>query len=944
MSQDFSISLDVAREALTYVSPDCTRWEWVKIGKALHDEFGDEAFEAWDSWSQGGSTYKESDAKSTWKSIARMASGKKPVTIASLIFEAKRGGFTLRRSHQTQRTEAEVSRLRAERDARREAARLAEEEAHRRAAERARAIWAEAEPCRPDHPYLKRKGIQTHCARWTSKWVKEFTDNETGEIRSVTVGNAMLIPIWSAPGRLASLQAVFASDKNRLKRDKDYMTDGAKQGCYCLLGNITADTHIVVVCEGFATGATIHEATGWPVMVAFDAGNLEPVALAVRAKLPGVTIVLASDNDQWTTKRDGTPFNPGVEHAGEAAKAVAGVLAVPKFPSLDGKPTDYNDLAAQSGLAAVKSQLENALNPAAAPAPVEPLPWEDDGESTEPPPASDPPAPPSDTELDRNGYFTILGYQHRKHYVFTHGKRQILEYTVGDLSDSGLIELAPLEWWEENFGDGKGGIIKKAVTEWFVRTAERRGVYDIDRLRGRGAWVDDGRIVYHHGGYLTVDGMPCDVTAIRSRYVYELQKSLPDPSEHALSDDDGRRLVELAGLFRWTKPGSAALLAGWVALAPVCGAIKWRPHVWLTGGAGTGKSTILNDFVHHLQAGTDVFAQGNSSEAGIRQTLKADARPVLYDEAEKNDERERQRVDAILALIRQASTESQAQTLKGTAGGDAMAFHIRSMFCLASIQVGIEHQADRERISILALRPKRDDTNGEATWAKISAELQRIREDKTMPARLLRRSIDTLPKTLKNIETFIRVAARRFGNQRDGDQYGTLLAGCWSLLSGDVATEEQASELIDQYDWSEHLEASDTDESQRALGVLMGLGVRMNGGATLSVYELCSAVAGVSKITTADIADATLQRLGLRAKLKGVEWRLIISNNSEALREMLQGTAYAADLRGLLLRLPGSDRMDNKTERFSGVNSKCISISLRDVLADAGSAHDAPEW
>lgn len=945
---DFSISLDTAREALGYISADCSRYDWIRIGKALFDEFGDAAEDAFDSWSQGGESYDAKGCKSAWRSIKRMSSGKKPVTIATLIYEAKRGGFTLRRSHQVQRSEDETLRLRAEREARREAARLAEEKEQREAAERARAIWAAAEPVRADHPYLKRKGIQTHCARWVDKWVKEFVDDETGEIRKVTVGDALLVPVWSAPGRLASLQAVFPSAKNRLGRDKDYMTGGAKQGCYCLLGTITRDTHTVIVCEGFATGASIHEATGWPVMVAFDAGNLEPVALSVRSKLPGVVIVIAADNDQWTRRRDGSAWNPGVEAAQKAVEAVSGIMAVPRFTVLDSKPTDYNDLHAQAGLDAVRSQIEQALKPAAAPAPADPLPWDDDEDSTDPPVAAPSPVPPTDSELDRNGYFTILGYAHRRHYVFTHGKRQILEYTVGDLSDSGMIELAPLEWWEENFGDSKGGIIKKAAVEWFVRTAEKRGVYSPSRLRGRGAWVDDARIVYHHGGYLTVNGGPMDVTEIRSRYVYELQESLPDPAELPLSDADGRKLVEAAELFRWTKPGSAALLAGWVALAPVCGALRWRPHIWITGGAGTGKTWTQNSYVNHLLGGLRIFAQGNSTEAGIRQELGSDALPVLYDEAEKNDERERARVDAILALIRQASSDSDAKTLKGTAGGQAMSFHIRSMFCLSSIQVGLEHQADRERISILNLQPKRlgSDEDRQARWDKLRDTMAEIHSDKSMPARLLRRAIDLLPVTLKNVEVFATVAARRFGSQRDGDQYGVLLAGCWSLLHTSEATEEQAAELLDRYDWSEHLESSDTDESQRALGVLMGLGVRMHGGTTLTVYELCSCSAGISKVTSMDIADAALERLGLRVKLKGPEWRLIIANDNEGRRELLAGTAYAADLRGLLLRLPGSDRMDNKTERFTGVNRKCISISLADVLQPAGgqAVQDAPEW
>jgi hypothetical protein len=150
---------------------------------------------------------------------------------------------------------------------------------------------------------------------------------------------------------------------------------------------------------------------------------------------------------------------------------------------------------------------------------------------------------------------------------------------------------------------------------------------------------------------------------------------------------DSDLIYEVASSFGWSKPSSAILLTGWVALAPICGALHWRPNIWITGGAGSGKSTVLNDFVNYLMNGYAIYAQGNSTEAGIRQTLKWDALPVLFDESEQNNEREAMRVQQIIALIRQSSTESAARTLKGTQGGAAMDFMIRSMFCLSSIQV-----------------------------------------------------------------------------------------------------------------------------------------------------------------------------------------------------------------------------------------------------------------
>lgn len=548
-----------------------------------------------------------------------------------------------------------------------------------------------------------------------------------------------------------------------------------------------------------------------------------------------------------------------------------------------------------------------------------------------------------DPGLTKNGFFRVLGYDHDRYYILAHEKCQIMVLTKGDFSDAGLIEIAPLDWWEDHFPGGAktGGIDKKSAMNWIVRWAHSRGVYSMNRLRGRGAWNDRERLVFHHGDYITVDGQNKTITEMDSHFVYEKAEALPEIPELALTCEEGRDLLELASVFRWAKPASAALMAGWCALAPIGGAIKWRPHIWLSGGAGSGKSTALNRFVHTLMHGMDVFANGSSSEAGIRQTLKGDARPVLFDESESNNEREALRIQSVLAMVRQASTESQAQTYKGTAGGDAMAFHIRSMFCLASIQVGIKYQADIERMTVLSILPKRDDDDPAETWKRIDNALHIMQRDESLPGRLIRRALDLLPTTLKNITIFSEAAAIRFGSQRDGDQYGTLLAGAWSLISREMATLADAMAMIDLYDWSEHRENNETDEGERALAALMGAHVRAAGGAEVTINELIRSAKGYPTegcSVTGISAEAMLQRIGMRIEGQ----RLILSNTSNELKRLMAGTPFEADLRGVLLRVRGADRYGNKSIKFSGVASKAISIPL-DGLLDDDMIYTAPD-
>ena len=176
------------------------------------------------------------------------------------------------------------------------------------------------------HDYSKRKGIKPHGAK--------------------IEGDKLLIPMRDTAGTLHSLQTIAPDGSKR------FMDGGRVKGCYHSIGKPNGS---VIVCEGYATGASIHEATGHAVAVAFNAGNLDAVAVALRAKYPTLKIIVAADDDYQT---DG---NPGMTKATAAAQVVAGYLAVPIFPAdRPDKATDFNDLHQLAGLDAVKGCIESA--------------------------------------------------------------------------------------------------------------------------------------------------------------------------------------------------------------------------------------------------------------------------------------------------------------------------------------------------------------------------------------------------------------------------------------------------------------------------------------------------------------------------------------------------------------------------------------------------------
>jgi putative DNA primase/helicase len=186
------------------------------------------------------------------------------------------------------------------------------------------------------HLYLQRKQINSCAGLKVGMWQQRQKPD------------CLLIPMRDSDGVLWNMQAIFPEKDQELGRDKDFLFGGRKQGLYFPIGKPDG---VICICEGFATGASIHEATGYAVAVAFDAGNLEAVATAIKAKYPAAEIIICADNDQFKDS------NTGIEKARKAAASIGAAIAIPAFANLETKPTDFNDLHCLEGLEAVKNQL-----------------------------------------------------------------------------------------------------------------------------------------------------------------------------------------------------------------------------------------------------------------------------------------------------------------------------------------------------------------------------------------------------------------------------------------------------------------------------------------------------------------------------------------------------------------------------------------------------------
>ena len=254
------------------------------------------------------------------------------------------------------------------------AAEAARKKDNARAAEAAGQLWRAAAH-EGTSAYLARKQIKAHGVRFTGDGLTiSVGENDHRSIE----GGQIVLPLCDVSGRVHGVQLIRGEKKHG--RDKDFWPAGmAKKGHFFLIG---APTWICLVAEGYATAASLHEATGLPVAVAIDAGNLRPVAEALRKRYPRIKFLICGDDDHVQKCRAcgeptvvavaecahcGKPheqINPGLDAASSAALAVGGSWMGPTFAADRGaqKITDFNDLHVLEGLHVVRAQVEAHLS------------------------------------------------------------------------------------------------------------------------------------------------------------------------------------------------------------------------------------------------------------------------------------------------------------------------------------------------------------------------------------------------------------------------------------------------------------------------------------------------------------------------------------------------------------------------------------------------------
>ncbi|WP_166359301.1 PriCT-2 domain-containing protein [Pseudomonas akapageensis] len=340
MTDHIPLQLADLPNLLRYISAD-QRDTWIEVGMGIKAEFGADGYGPWNIWSQSGKGYDGKAALSVWKSFKKSGTG-----IGTVIRLASDAGW---QPDKTEMTPEDKKRFAAEQEARR-AQRQAEVEADEALLEQMRLLVADAclkvwtEHCQPEglSAYLQRKQVgafgvgffkstvilsiddaNKRCQVWSGSDSMQFF-NSLPKPRPSSLSflvfrpGSIAVPLVDADGKLWSLQAINGQGT------KLFPKYGRKSGCFHVLGP-AADPIVVGTAEGYATAASVHMATGWPVAMAVDSGNLVKVASTMRAAYPGVPIVVAGDDDP------DAPGNPGRTKAEAAALEVGGNAVFPNF-------------------------------------------------------------------------------------------------------------------------------------------------------------------------------------------------------------------------------------------------------------------------------------------------------------------------------------------------------------------------------------------------------------------------------------------------------------------------------------------------------------------------------------------------------------------------------------------------------------------------------------
>jgi hypothetical protein len=382
--------------------------------------------------------------------------------------------------------------------------------------------------------------------------------------------------------------------------------------------------------------------------------------------------------------------------------------------------------------------------------------------------------------------FVVLDRAGPKIWNFNHSSMMTALRGCGDDED----------WQRSKYAD-RGKLDFAAIGNIYKRRCMKLGAISADLVKEFGVWMDDGRIVANFDrNRLLVDGVWTKASQFKTSHVYISRGGWPGAAEPLDTETAGTALSAM-GLLNWAHPYHGIALAGWIAVAPLAGVLKWRPNLWLSAPSNTGKTWTLNHVVRPLLRPVEFYISGNATEAGIRQHARDKAIPIIWDEFEAENSKAADRTDDVMQLVR-TSTSDFPRIVKGGATGQSQSFGVPFSWLFASINNRMRATADLNRTLGIEFLPRRSARAEQAAAENRFRQLERLVNNwpTDIGLRWMWRSVAQARNILQSIETVSPYIIKAAGENRAADVHGALLAGYWSIGHDAPMTDQDAEELV----------------------------------------------------------------------------------------------------------------------------------------------------
>jgi putative DNA primase/helicase len=547
---------------------------------------------------------------------------------------------------------------------------------------------------------------------------------------------------------------------------------------------------------------------------------------------------------------------------------------------------------------------------------------------------------------DENPYqFDILGYSGENIMFYPYGAKKVVKHKSTGINKSVMISLMDRAEWGNFYRKDDGGIAWDAAMNDLIRRAEQKPVFDPARVRGTGAWIDNGIFVVNDGEYLWYNGEQHELHDSPGHFVYERGKSSPYNVTAPMSTEESTKLIDILCKIKWKKKIDPSVMAGWILLAPFGGALRWRPHVWLTGAKGGGKSWILENIVYPM-VGYEfgITGSGSSTTAGVRSGLSNSSLAAVLDEMETDNPKHMESIDQILRAFREGSSGAGggAATLHGTQDGEGRRWIVSSMAMCASIGAAMRHGADKSRFTVceLYVDPLEKKDIREQRFQDLQESVQII--NNIWSHAFVARTFKLFDQIKIAIEVMTAQATDILGARRDGDQLGTLMAGAWMVINDKAPTAAEARMFLEY----NNVSATDADSLEKSdeelcLDEILSMKIDVSGhvkttiGSVISYWyetELCYKTP--DNFSPGEWPNIRLEIEQYGIKLINKTKKIQIATGHPAIRKGLEKTAWPIVYDTILGRLPCCADDVKGPARFAGLSKRYREIDAELLFKD----------